>query len=224
MDIGSDPYARVWQSFRRSSMTADGRHDTQHWRSHAGPFALCLIRVPAIAVEPELDALRDSVSTLSGVRLHPDHFLHVTLQELGFVVDVPVDADEISAARLEEFAVAAADAVSGAPPFTVALRGANSFLDAIFLEPAAAPRLTELHERLFALAAFPTASDFLYLPHCTIAHYDGTASTRAAEQRIAPWRERTFGVLDVSEIEIVTLDPRDAYPSLDSYAVIPLEG
>jgi 2'-5' RNA ligase len=166
--------------------------------------------------------LRDSVSGLSGVRLHPDHFLHVTLQELGFVVDAPTDVDEISATRLEEFALATADAVTGMSPFTVAFRGANSFRDAIFLEPAAS-RLTELHERLFALAALPTEPDFSYLPHCTIAHYDGTTPTRAAEQRIAPWRERTFGVLDVIEIEIVTLDPRETYPSLNSYAVIPLE-
>jgi 2'-5' RNA ligase len=224
MDVGNDPYSRVWQSFRRGGTTADGRHDTADWRSHAGPFALCLIRVPVSAVEPELDALRASVSALSGVRLHPDYFLHMTLQELGFIVDTPADRDEISAARLEEFALATADALSGMSPFTVAFRAANSFRDAIFLEPDAAPRLTEIHERLYALAALPRESDFSYLPHCTVAHYDGTTPTQAAEQHIAPWRERMFGSLDVVEIEIVTLDPCETYPSLNSYAVIPLEG
>lgn len=221
-DNPRDAYQRVWDAFQRSETTDDGRHDTPHWRAHAGPYAFCVVRIPTELLQPRLNALRGDLARLHGLRLHPDHFLHITLQELGFVVAAPGQADEISVARLEEFAQAAAGSISSLAPFDIAIRGANSFQDAVFLDIGRGERLTLMHERLFELAAIPAVPAYAFLPHCTIAHYDGGTSPRDAVSVLATWRNETLGEFTVAEVEIVTLDPRDAYPELQSYAVIPL--
>lgn len=219
---GKRPYDLVWEAFRKADTTADGRHDTAVWRSHAGPFTMCIVRVPADILQPGLDELRSRLSPLAGVRLHPDHFLHMTLQEIGFIGDPPERPDEISTARLEEFAHAAADALAQLAPFTIELGGANSFQDAVFLDVADPGPVARIHERLFDLAASPRLPAFAFLPHCTIAHYDGSTPVTAAAAAIAPWRTSPFGAFLATEIEIVTIDPAEPYPLLENYAAIPL--
>jgi 2'-5' RNA ligase len=221
VDRLSITFQRVWEAFQRSESTLDGRHDTPHWRAHDAPYAACIIRVPAEALQPNLTSLRGTLNELGGVRLHPDQFLHIMLQELGFVVDTPRQPDEISAARLEEFAQTIVDPISSTRAFSVALGGANSFQDAVFLEVRGGSRLARLHERLFDLAAMPSVPSYSYLPHCTIAHYDGSTPCDAAQSVLAPWRNEVFGDFAITEAEIVTLDPHVAYPELVTYAAIP---
>ena len=217
-----DPFDRIWEAFTHATQTADGRHDTPYWRAHAGPYAACVIRVPPDPLQPDLDSLRHDLSDLGGVRIHPGHFLHVMVQELGFLVPTPGRPDELNLARLEEFAQATASAVANLSPFTLEIGDANSFEDAVFLEVHPIPPVRLIHERLFDLAAITHVPAYPYLPHCTIAHYDGTAPAPAAVSVLAPWRDAICGGFVVSEIEIVTIDPSQPYPDLESYAVIPL--
>lgn len=219
----TDPFARVWDAFTKAEATADGRHDTPYWRSHTGPYAVCVVRVPSHVLLPELNALRGDLERLDGVRLHPDRFLHITLQELGFLVDHPTRPDELTPARLEEFAQAAVGAVANMAPVAIGVGGANSFEDAVFLEVHPSKPLLTLHERLFDLAAIPRVPAYPYLPHCTIAHYDGSVPVADALRALAPWRDAVCGQFELTEIEIVTLDAATAYPELESYAVIPLD-
>jgi 2'-5' RNA ligase len=217
-----DAYRRVWDSFLRADSTKDGRHDTPYWRSHAGPYAACVVRVPAENLQPDLHELRSALASLPGIRLHPDFFVHVMLQELGFVVDQPARPDEISSSRLEEFVLAAVDPVSSVAACSLTFCGANAFEDAVFLELGGGEPLLHLHDRLFDLAALPQVPLYSYLPHCTIAHFNGTCQPAAARDALQPWRAHIFGECRVTEVEIVTLDPRETYAELESYAVIPL--
>jgi RNA 2',3'-cyclic 3'-phosphodiesterase len=224
MDRLTIAYERVWEAFQRSHSTADGRHDTPYWRAHSDPYAACVVRVPAEALGPNLTVLRRQLAELPGVRLHPDHFLHIMLQELGFVVEFPRQPDEISATRLEEFAQSIVEPISSARPWSATLGGVNSFHDAVFLDVRGGGPLFRLHERLFDLAALPTLPSYSYLPHCTIAHYDGTTPHEEALALLAPWRNEIIGQFIIAEVEIVTLDPDEAYPELTTYAVIPVGG
>jgi RNA 2',3'-cyclic 3'-phosphodiesterase len=221
VDRLSITFQRVWEAFQQSESTVDGRHDTEHWRAHNSPYAACIIRIPAEVLHPGLAVLRGKLADLGGVRLHPDHFLHIMLQELGFVVEFPRHPDEISAARLEEFAQTIVEPISNTRAFSVSLGGANSFQDAVFLDVRRGGPLARLHERLFDLAALPTVPSYSYLPHCTIAHYDGSTPHAEAQSVLAPWRNEVFGDFAINEAEIVTLDPQEAYPELVTYAAIP---
>jgi 2'-5' RNA ligase len=221
VDRLSITFQRVWEEFQRSESTVDGRHDTPHWRAHDTPYAACIIRIPADVLHPGLAILREKLAELKGVRLHPDHFLHIMLQELGFVVEFPRRPDEVSAARLEEFAQTIVEPIASTRAFSVSLGGANSFQDAVFLDVQGGRPLARLQERLFDLAAVPTVPSYSYLPHCTIAHYDGSTPHSEAISALAPWRNEVFGEFAISEAEIVTLDPHEAYPELVTYAAIP---
>lgn len=215
-------YRRVWEAFTRAPGTADGRHDTPRWRGSSGPYAACIVRVPADALQPQLASVREQLSDLSEVRLHPDHFLHIMLQELGFVVDHPSRRDEISSGRLEEFAQSAVEPVASTSPFELQLGPVNAFEDAVFLETGGGVKLNRLHNRLFELAAIPNEPDYPYLPHCTVAHFTGVSSVASAVAAITPFRTTPLGRLQVTEVEIVTMDAAEAYPVLQTYAVIPL--
>jgi len=217
-----EAFRRIWQTFRTFDSLADGRHDTAVWRSHEGLYALCLIRVPAAAIQPQLDACRARLADLPFVRVHPDGFLHVTLQELGFVCNVPRLSDEITPERLEEFTAAAAAAAGEKPAFEVALGGINSFQDAIFLDVHDNGHCSRLHARLFELASIARAPRYTYLPHSTIAHYTQPAPTMGLAAALAPWRDVAFGSLLVKEIEVATLRVDEPYPPLETFAVIPL--
>jgi 2'-5' RNA ligase len=216
-------YRRVWQSFRSLDHVSDGRHDTPDWRSRQGVFAVCCIRVPAEALQPSLDEIRRGLAQTPNVRTHPDHFLHVMLQELGFVCNEPERPDEIDQERLDEFVAQLPNALEGAPAFELRLGGANSFQDAVFLDVHDRGHCGRLHARLRELAGILTVPRFAYLPHATIAHFTADSPIDDLPALIGRWRDRRFGVFNVVEIEVVTLDVRLTYPRLQTYARFPLQ-
>lgn len=216
-------YRRVWQSFRALDHVSDGRHDTADWRSRQGVFAVCCIRVPATALQPALDEIRRGFAQTPNVRLHPDHFLHVMLQELGFVCKEPKRQDEIDQQRLDEFIAQLPNALEGAPRFELRLGGANAFQDAIFLDVHDRGHCGRLHARLRELAGILSVPRFAYLPHATIAHFTAESPIDDLPALIGRWRDRRFGTFEVAEIEVVTLDVRLTYPRLLTYARFPLK-
>ena len=217
-------FRRVWQAFRTFHQVADGRHDTADWRAHDGVYALCLVRVPAAVLQPALDRLRAELRPYPFVRLHPDGFLHVSLQELGFVCARPGRDDEITPTRLDEFVSSAAGPIGEHPAFEMALGGANSFQDAAFLDVHDDGNLAPLHARLFELAAIARAPEYAYLPHATVAHYTQEAPSFHLAGTLAPWRTTRFGSFLVDRIEVVTIRLDEAYPPLETYATLPLRG
>ena len=216
---------RVWEAFRRTDRVADGRHDTADWRSRAGPFAVCCVRVPAAALQPALTGLRDSLRPFPFVRLHPDGFLHVMLQELGFVVAEPRRRDELDHDRLLELAEVAVGVGRDKKPFDIALGWANAFQDAVFLElRKGGGSCTRLHQRLRESAGALSAPRYSYLPHMTVAHFTADAPADGLVAALTPHREREFGHFTVRQVELVTLRVDEPYPPLETYLTIPLTG
>jgi len=218
-----EAFRRVWQRFRTFNRVADGRHDTADWRSHTGDYAVCIVRIPPGAIAAELEPVRQVLAVRPFIRIHPDHFLHITLQELGFLCDRPGRADEISPARLDEFVEAAARPVAFTRPFEIDLGGINSFQDAAFLDIHDRGHCAKLHARLHELAAVPHMARYGYLPHSTIAHYTADRPIDGLAGALAPWRDTLFATFRVTQVEVVTLHRDETYPSLEPYAVIPLK-
>ncbi|MDP9365853.1 MAG: 2'-5' RNA ligase family protein, partial [Chloroflexota bacterium] len=219
-----EAFRRVWQTFRTFDRLADGRHNTADWRSHEGQYALCVVRVPPNALDPRLDECRRALAAHPHVRMHPDRFLHISLQELGFVCETPGRPDEITRRRLEEFATSAVGAIAERAPFDVLLGGINSFQDAAFLDVHDGGACAQLHARLFELAGVQRSPRYAYLPHVTVGHYTAGAPADGLAADLAPWRDTRFAAFRATEIEIVTLRLDEPYPPLESYAVLPLRG
>lgn len=208
-------YRRVWQNLRQVTEVEDGRHDTQQWRSDAGKFAICCVRVPVSALTPEIEVVRDALRPLPFVRLHPDHFLHVAIQELGFLSDTPGHRDEFAVDRLDEFIAMAERPVCNFAPFRMTFGGVNSFTDAAFLDVHDDGWLSRIHRRLRDFAILPVDARYPYLPTLTIAHYADPSPIGSLPKILSEWRDTEFGTFTVREVDIVLFEPNDPYPPLE---------
>jgi 2'-5' RNA ligase len=217
-------YKQIWSAFGYYPEVVDGRHDTPEWREAPGSFAICLIRVPAKVLQPSLEELRGALSDVPGIRIHPDHFLHITLQELGFITDSPDRPEQITQERVDEFVAGASAALVDAVPFDIRLGGANSFQDAAFLDVHDRGQCSRMHRRLRELAAVPTRPRYAYVPHTTVAHYTQDGPVPGLTDTIGALRDRRFGSFTVHEVDVVTLDRDRPYPEFISLASIPLGG
>jgi RNA 2',3'-cyclic 3'-phosphodiesterase len=207
-------YRRLWQAFSRYPTLADGRHDDDTWRAHNGRFAACLIRVPAASLQPELDHLRQAIAQPAQVRLHPDHFLHVMVQEIGFVTRNPTRPDEISLDRFDELCAALSTALHDLRGFEAVVANANSFEDAAFLELHDGGRVEAVHARLREVAAVPIIPRYAFLPHVTVAHYLGEYDSLPTVKALQQFRDTRFGTFPVTEVEIVTMRVDIDYPQI----------
>ncbi|HEV2066526.1 MAG TPA: 2'-5' RNA ligase family protein [Thermomicrobiales bacterium] len=208
-------FRRVWQNLRQVATVEDGRHDTPHWQSHTGKFALCGVRVPASAFTTDLQDVREALRSLPFVRLHPDHFLHIAIQELGFVSDAPMHRDELARDRLDEFIAMAGRPISDFGPFEVTLGGVNSFTDAAFLDVHDDGWLSRIHRRLRDFAILPVDPRYPYLPTLTIAHYVESAPIGRLPAILSEWRDSRFGSFTADSVDILLLDTAEPYPELE---------
>ncbi|MGC4106469.1 MAG: 2'-5' RNA ligase family protein [Thermomicrobiales bacterium] len=213
---------QTWEAFLRDTTVVDGRHDSDRWQQRHSAFALCCVRVPAETLQPALDELRAALEDVPFLRLHPDSFLHIPIQELGFLKRFPKQRDEINDSRLEEFASVARIPVGEYTPFEVTLGPINSFRDAPFLDVRDNAFLARLHRRLLDVAVVPPSTRYAYLPHVTIGHYTREAPIGDLHERLLPFRETTFGSFTVTELDIITLSTDEAYPEPTLIARLPL--
>jgi len=217
-------YRRLWQAFTRYPTLADGRHDDAAWRAHDGRFAGCLIRVPANQLQPELDRVRSALDRPSEIRLHPDHFLHIMIQEIGFVSRTATKSDELTIDRFDELSTALSTALDDIAAFEVSIGVVNSFEDAAFLEVRDHGGSELIHRRLREVAAVPMIPRYAFLPHMTIAHYLGSFDSLPVVKALQPFRDVQFGTFEVSEVEIVTMRVDVEYSPLYTTRKLRLKG
>lgn len=198
-------YRGIWEAFERYPTLADSRHDDEVWRDHAGLFACCMIRIPVGSLDPALGELRDKLEALSVARLQPDGFLHVMLQEIGFVTFAPVKDDEITPARFDEIRSAIGSVAKDIGPFRMSIGGGSSFQDAPFLEVRDDGACNLIHTRLRELAAVPIVPRYPFLPHVTIGHYIRDVDPIPTIALLRQHRETEFGSIEVDAIELATL-------------------
>src|SRR5919107_4397906 len=95
-------YEAVWDRFVRERRLEFGGHNDPSWQEGHRYSASLVVPGDASRFHERLEPMREALRPFSFVSLHPDHFMHITLILLGFLVDEPEDADEISRGRLRE--------------------------------------------------------------------------------------------------------------------------
>lgn len=217
-----EAYRRIWQNLRTRSEVQDGRHDTPAWRAHEGPFAMCCVRVPTDSLSPQLADLRMALEAFPFTRIHPDAFLHIPVQEIGFINSDPVRRDEVTPGRLDEFIAQAQRPLRDFPKFPVILGPVNSFADAAFLDVDDDGWLSRIHRRLLDFIAVTPSTRYPYVPHMTIAHYDRVAPIGNLPGVLAEWRDLTLGDFVVESVDVVHVSTQEAFPPLDVIHSFPL--
>ena len=216
-------YAEVWERFVRERRLEFGGHMDPGWREGHALSASFVIPVEASRFRERLEPLRDALRPLPFVSLHPDHFMHITLLLLGFLVDEPEEEGELSRERLSEIEAGARRAVSGFPAFTVRLANLNAFPGAAFVELHDGEMLDRLRDEVCGYCGLEKPSG---PPHLTLAYFhapDGTPAPEELVDAISRYRDWPVGELAVESIKMTVLDLRLDYPEPEPLAELPLD-
>ncbi|HET7271491.1 MAG TPA: 2'-5' RNA ligase family protein [Rubrobacter sp.] len=219
-----EEYERVWERFVRERRLEFGGHMDPEWQEGHKLSASLIVHVEAARFHERLEPLRESLRPFPFASLHPDHFMHITLMLLGFLVDEPEDEDEISRKRLQEIENSARMALSEFPAFNVTLANLNAFPGAAFIEAHDGRMLDGLRDTLYASCGLKKPQG---QPHLTIAYFQAPDGTRAPEElvsAIAHYRDWPVGEMIVENVEMTLLDLRTDYPEPRTLARIPLRG
>ena len=217
-----DEYAEVWERFVRERRLEFGGHTDPDWQDGHALSASLMVPVDASRLRERLEPLRDALRPFPFVSLHPDHFMHITLLLLGFLVEEPEAEDELSRERLEEIAGSARAGLADFPAFTIRLANLNAFPGAAFVEVRDGGMIDALREALSRSCRLKKPSG---PPHLTLAYFqahDGTPVPEDLVSVIARYRNWPVGELEVESVEITLLDLRSDYPEPEMFAEIPL--
>lgn len=201
---------------------ADGRHFTASWKSHPGPYAMCCVRIPVTALDPEIIGIRESLAQFPFVQLHPEHFLHIPVQELGFLETDGNSTTTLSQHRLDEFIAMAERPLLDFPRFPVVLGPVNSFADSAFLDVHDGGWISRVRGRMLDFVPFKATPRFPYVPHVTLAYYTEREPIGTLPAALAEWRDIEIGGFIVETVDIVTIDTREEFPQLTVAHSFPL--
>lgn len=215
-------YDEVWERFIRERRLEFGGHTDPGWRDGHALSASLVIPVEASRLREGLEPLREVLRPFPFVSLHPDHFLHVTLFFLGFLVEEPRKGNEVSRGSLREIEGRARRVLAGFPAFTVRLANLNAFPAAAFVEVHEGEILDGLRAALCDGCGLKKPSG---PPHLTLAYFhapDGAPAPEELVSAVARYRDWPVGELEVERVELTTLDLRPEYPAPEVMAEIPL--
>jgi 2'-5' RNA ligase len=215
-------YGEVWERFVRERRLEFGGHTDPGWRDGHALSASLVIPVEASRLREGLEPLREVLRPFPFVSLHPDHFLHVTLLFLGFLVEEPRKGNEVSRGSLREIEGRARRVLAGFPAFTVRLANLNAFPAAAFVEVHEGEMLDGLRAALCDGCGLKKPSG---PPHLTLAYFhapDGAPAPEELVSAVARYRDWPVGELEVERVELTTLDLRLEYPAPEVMAEIPL--
>jgi RNA 2',3'-cyclic 3'-phosphodiesterase len=217
-----EEYDRVWERFVGERRLEFGGYMDPNWQEGHRLSASLIVPGEASRLHERLEPLREALRPFPFVSLHPDHFMHVTLVPLGFLVDHPEEEDEVSRERLQQIEERARIALPDVPAFTVRFANLNAFPGAAFIEAHDGGALDNLRNALCANCNLERPSG---PPHLTLAYFQAPDGTDAPEElicTIARYRDWPIGEILVENVELTLLDLRLDYPEPDTLARIPL--
>jgi len=194
------------------------------WQDGHALSGSLMIPVDAARLRPRLDPLRDALRPLPFVSLHPDHFMHITLLLLGFLVPEPDDAGEVSPERLADIEVRARRVLADFPAFDVELANLNAFPGAAFVEVHDGGSIRNLRDALSSGCELKKLSG---PPHMTLAYFHAPDGTRAPDELVSAierYRDWPIGEIRITEVELTLLDLRRDYPEPECLAKMSLKG
>ena len=215
-------YKAVWKRFLHERRLEFGGHNDPSWQEGHRYSASLVVPGDARRFREHLEPLREALRPFPFVSLHPDHFMHITLVLLGFLVDQPEDGDEISRERLREIEGSARGVLSDFPAFTVDLANLNAFPGAAFIEAHDGGKIDELRA---ALSVGCGLKKPLGPPHLTLAYFQAPDDTEAPEELVSAierFRRWPIGEITVDNVEITLLDLSSDYPEPETLARIAL--
>ena len=218
-------YAEIWERFKRERRLEFGGHTDPEWQEGHAVSASFVAPIEVPHLREGLKPLRDTLRSFPFVSLHPDHFMHLTLLPLGFLVPKPEDENELSRERLEEWEQRAREALVGFPAFELDLANLNVFPGAAFVEARDGGMLEKLRDVVCGRCGLEKPAGPLHLTLAYLQEANGALASDEFVAAIERYRDWPVGKVSVERVEItlLTLEP-SPYPELETFARIPLDG
>jgi 2'-5' RNA ligase len=217
-----EEYDRVWERFVSERRLEFGGYMDPDWQEGHRLSASLVVPGEASRFHERLEPLREALRPFPFVSLHPDHFMHVTLVFLGFIVDQPEEEVEVAGERLQDIEEHARIALADVPAFTVRFTNLNAFPGAAFIEAHDGGALDRLQDVLCTHCGLKKPQG---PPHLTLAYFQAPDGTEAPEElisTIARYRDWPIGEILVENVKMTLLHLRLDYPEPETMARIPL--
>ena len=181
-----------------------------------------------------VDRIRFALREFDFVSTHPDHFLHVTLLPVGFVVDEPSEPDEVTATQLSAMAAVGGRALGAERAIPLDLANVNSFPAAPFIEIRNADEVVRLRNLLEGVSRDEGLLDREsprenlheqeFVPHLSVAYYTAAAPNAKLIETIEWFRGRPIGRVSIKSVQLATIETAVPYPPLVPIVDVPLMG
>ncbi len=218
-----EEFRKAWERFSSERSLEFGGHTDATWKGAHSLSACLVIPVDDGKFRDRLEPLRDALRPFPFASLHPDHFMHITLSPIGFLVDEPTEEDEISWSDLDEIEVNARKALSGVRPFPLKLANLNAFPAAAFVEVHSEDG--SLEKLCGTLRSIPGLEKTSSLPHLTLAYFhalEGSDAPDALISAIEKYRDWEVAEIEASEVKVSLLKLDSDYPRPEARARIKL--
>lgn len=215
-------YEQTWRHFISERALEFGGYMDPEWQDGHTLSASLIVPVDIEPLRPRIEPLRETLEGMPFVSLHPDHFMHITLLLLGFLVPDPEKENEISPGRLSEVETASKKILANFPAFQLELANLNAFPGAAFIEVYDGGRLDELRDALCTGCGFKAADG---LPHLTLAYFhapNGSPAPGELVSGLAGFRRWPVGEILVEHVDLTLLDVNSEYPEPELLARMPL--
>jgi RNA 2',3'-cyclic 3'-phosphodiesterase len=220
-----DGYAEIWERFKRERRLEFGGHMDPGWQEGHAISASFVAPVETPYLREGLKPLRDALRPFPFVSLHPDHFMHLTLLPVGFLVPRPEDENELSREQLEELGERAREALGDFPAFEVELANLNVFPGAAFVEARDGGMLEKLRDVVCGRCGLEKTTGPLHLTLAYLQEADGALAPDDFVVAVERYRDWPVGKVSIERVEITLLNLGSSpYPELETFARIPLGG
>lgn len=198
--------------------------DHWQWRPDWATERPCLMWYLTFESQPELTALTERAHTcladVATVDLVPVQWLHLTLDEVGFVDTVPPDDVEAVVASVRE-------AVGGWRVGPITLGPVRTMADAVVLQATSAAGLDQLCDRLRAGTTAVLDRQAAHDPepfwaHVSLAYVNQTAESHAVMEPLAPVASANVRVT-VPRLTLAAVTRRNRHYQWTERAHVPLE-
>lgn len=218
-----DRYEAAWRRFSSERYLEFGGHMDPGWQDGHTLSASLIVPVDVTPLLPRIEPLRETLKDMPFVSLHPDHFMHITVLMLGFLVPEPEKDNEISPERLLELESACKKVLADFPAFRVEFANLNAFPGAAFIEVYDEGKLDEMRVALQEVGGVEVAGG---LPHLTLSYFQAPNGAPAPGELIsglAGFRNWPVGEVAVEHVDLTLLDLNSEYPEPETLARMPLD-
>lgn len=203
-DMTRSIYDEVWEQFVRGDTLSE-----MPSRDVSGVGLI--VRIQAQAIVEQVDAIQRQIEQIGEFVPSPLDALHLTVRNLGVLVDQPKGKQTISPGQLPDVIEAIGRGLSGTHGFMVHLRRVNSFSVCPIVEAHNSGHILAIRQNLEPELDSLGLTDYDYgphgfIPHLTLGYYRKDSDGAIARQVLGELREVDIGQIQVTELTLIRAD------------------